>query len=257
MRIGRRILRWLVRVLPLCLSVLWGGYYTDTLGFSTRLPGIWMEAKRHQSFRRRLRFEPLESRRVLSITVDTLVDENNGVGVGAGTSLRRAIAAAAPGDTIDFSVTGTIEVASTLTVDKSLSISGPGANLLTIRAFDPTPSTKTGDGIRIFRIGDADGANLLENSISGLTLTGADVFFDGGGAIWSSENLVVSDCVLSNNRCGTGPSGMYSGGGAIQSIALNGQLPIASSLTIRNCMLSGNTVPGAEGGASANGLARF
>jgi hypothetical protein len=37
---------------------------------------------------RRLRFEPLELRRVLSITVDTLVDENNGVGTGAGTSLR-------------------------------------------------------------------------------------------------------------------------------------------------------------------------
>jgi hypothetical protein len=44
-------------------------------------------------FARPLRFEPLEDRRLLSITVNTLVDENNGIGVG-GISLRDAIAAA-------------------------------------------------------------------------------------------------------------------------------------------------------------------
>jgi hypothetical protein len=33
-------------------------------------------------YKRPLRFEPLEDRRLLSITVDTLVDENDGVGVG-------------------------------------------------------------------------------------------------------------------------------------------------------------------------------
>src|SRR5215475_10776992 len=50
---------------------------------------------------RSLRFESLEARTLLSITVNTLVDENNGVGVG-GISLRDAIAAAASGDTINF-----------------------------------------------------------------------------------------------------------------------------------------------------------
>jgi putative extracellular protein len=95
-------------------------------------------------YHRRLRFEPLESRRVLSITVDTLVDENNGVGVGAGTSLKEAIAAAVSGDTIDFSLTGTI-VTTGLLVNKNLTINGPGANLLTIQAFDLTPETKTGN----------------------------------------------------------------------------------------------------------------
>src|SRR5262249_9087865 len=48
-----------------------------------------------------LRFESLETRTLLSITVNTLVDESNGVGIG-GISLRDAIAAAAPGDTINF-----------------------------------------------------------------------------------------------------------------------------------------------------------
>ena len=145
---------------------------------------------------RRLRFEPLESRRVLSITVDTLVDENNGVGAGAGTSLREAIAAAATGDTIDFSVTGTIDVLGQLVINKNLTIAGPGANLLTLSAHDPTPGTKNGDGRRVFFIGDNNGTNLLDISISGLTLTGGDVSFDGGGAIWTSENTVVSDCVI-------------------------------------------------------------
>jgi hypothetical protein len=96
----------------------------------------------YRSYSRRLRFETLEARRVLSITVDTLVDENNGIGLGAGTSLREAIAAAAAGDTVNFSVRGTINL--TLgpsnsekhhVINKSLTIGGPGADLLTIRAF--------------------------------------------------------------------------------------------------------------------------
>ena len=56
------------------------------------------------TYRRVLRLEPLEERRLLSITVNTLADENDGIGVG-GISLRDAIAAAnaAPGaETIDF-----------------------------------------------------------------------------------------------------------------------------------------------------------
>src|SRR5262245_54477233 len=64
----------------------------------------------HRSFAKRLRFEPLEDRRLLSITVNPLVAENDGVGMGAGTSLREAVAAAVPGDTINFSVTGVINL---------------------------------------------------------------------------------------------------------------------------------------------------
>src|SRR5262249_16650523 len=118
---------------------------------------------------RQLRFERLESRQLLSITVDTLVDENNGVGLGAGTSLREAIAAAASGDTIDFSVTGTISLSvgsgntnHQLTINKNLTINGPGANLLTIQAFDPTPATKNGDGSRVFSIDNGNSGTLLD-----------------------------------------------------------------------------------------------
>src|SRR3954469_16157977 len=85
---------------------------------------------------RSLRFEPLEERRLLSITVNTLVDENNGIAVG-GISLRDAIAAAAPGDTINFAPAlfiggqGTCPLThGALLVGKPLTINGPGQNLL-------------------------------------------------------------------------------------------------------------------------------
>src|SRR6185369_14359112 len=95
------------------------------------------------SWHRRLRFESLEDRRLLTtLTVNTLVDENNGIGIG-GVSLREAVAAAAAGDTIDFSVVGTISLTSADTghipISKNLTIQGPGANLLTVKAFDPDP----------------------------------------------------------------------------------------------------------------------
>src|SRR5688572_8025348 len=48
----------------------------------------------HTNIRRVSRIEPLETRQMLAITVDTFVDENDGAFVG-NTSLREAIAVAA------------------------------------------------------------------------------------------------------------------------------------------------------------------
>ena len=200
-------------------------------------------------YRRQMRFESLESRRVLAtITVDTLLSENNGVGQGAGTSLQEAVLAAASGDTIDFSVTGTIKLTMWVPdITKSLTIRGPGANLLTIDANDRTPATKNGDGIRVFTIRDNKPQNLLNVSISGLTLTGGDTstYDGGGGAISSFENLVVSDCVIVGNGSGYGNN--Y-GGAAIQSIPEGEQNGLPNSLTVRNTVVSGNTSVQGEGG---------
>ena len=85
--------------------------------------------------RKRLRIEALADRRVLAITVDTLTDEADGSITDGDISLRDAIAAAVSGETIDFSVTGTIlldDALGELVIDKSLMINGPGAELLTI-----------------------------------------------------------------------------------------------------------------------------
>ncbi|HEX5782635.1 MAG TPA: hypothetical protein VFX80_11975, partial [Solirubrobacteraceae bacterium] len=64
-------------------------------------------------------------------TVTTLADS------GAG-SLRAAINSAAPGETIDFQagLQGTIQLASTLEIDRSLRIDGPGARRLAVSGMD-------------------------------------------------------------------------------------------------------------------------
>src|SRR5438552_16402776 len=140
--------------------------------------------------RRRLGFELLEDRRRLAVlTVNTTVDENNGVGVG-GVSVREAVAAAAAGDTINFSVTGTINLQGgtgfgEIQINKNLTIQGPGANLLTVKAFD-LDLVKNSNGRRVFLVDDGS-SGLANVTISGLTLTNGDPVVldenDGGGAI--------------------------------------------------------------------------
>ncbi len=187
---------------------------------------------------RRLVFEPLEDRRVLSITVNTLVDENDGIAVG-GISLRDAIAAVAPGDTINFAASLTASGPATITLThgsllimKDLTISGPGSDQLTIDAAgnDATPDTNDGNGSRIFDIYDGiSGSSIV--SISGLTLTGGDVP-DYGGAIENAEFLMLSDCVVVDN------SAAVNGGGCFSD----------SNLLITNCNFYSNTA-GSSGGA--------
>jgi hypothetical protein len=66
-----------------------------------------------------------------ALQADTItVTNTNDSGVG---SLRQALADVNDGDTIDFAVTGTIGLTSgELLVDKSITISGPGADNLAI-----------------------------------------------------------------------------------------------------------------------------
>src|SRR3954471_12624088 len=109
-------------------------------------------------WRRRLQFEALENRHLLAtITVNTLTDGN--IANDGLTTLREAVAVAATNDTINFSVTGTINLTSVgsghINVNKSLTIQGPGANLLTIKAFDPDPTgINNGNGFRVFNVSD-------------------------------------------------------------------------------------------------------
>src|SRR2546423_9484272 len=98
------------------------------------------------------------------ITVTTTSDSGLG-------SLRQALADANNGDTINFTVTGTIALTSDeLAVDKSVTISGPGPTLLAvwgyvtlnagIPVFHVTPNhTVTIEGFR-FTLGGGGGANV-------------------------------------------------------------------------------------------------
>ena len=185
---------------------------------------------------RRLRIEPLEDRRLLTITVNTLVDEADGSIVDGDISLRDAIAAAPAGDTINFSVNGTINLTSLgqLTINKNLTISGPGADLLTIRAYDPTMAA--GNGRRVFNIDDGTTSNHKTVAISGLTVTGGDVTGDGG-AIRSVENLTVSNSTIS------GSAATGKGGGIFSANNRN--------LTVTGSTISGNAATDTAAASSA------
>ena len=113
-------------------------------------------------------------------TVSNLNDAGGG-------SLRDAIDmanAAGGADEIQFSVNGTIALASQLpTITDDLTISGPGQDLLTLDAGGGTDPDRAGDGYRLFNIDDGNNNNQIDVEISGLTLTGGDVASDGlGGA---------------------------------------------------------------------------
>lgn len=162
---------------------------------------------------------------------------------GAG-SLRDALTnvnAGSGGDTINFSgVTGTITLSSVLSITKSVTINGPGPNLLTISG---------NNAVRIFSI-----SATAPVTISGLTM--AHGYFNGagigGGAILSSSVLNINNCVFSNNTAiNTGGSPI---GAAIATNSTGNLLKVTNSTFIKN---SGTTLSPAitpQGGAiSASG----
>jgi len=85
-----------------------------------------------------------------------------------------------------------------LLIDDDLNIEGPGANLLTLVARDPTPELNNSDGSRVFRIVGPAGLEPVVN-ISGLTLTNGDAGNFGGAIYADSGTLTIEDAILSDN----------------------------------------------------------
>ena len=148
-------------------------------------------------------------------------------------SLRSAIAGATAGETINFSVTGTLTLSSgQLLIDKPLRITGPGSSqLLVQRSSDPgTPE------FRIFRITSA-GVSISGLSVGNGRLVGT---FDDGAGILNSGELSLSACLLTGNTT----AGDYSRGAAIYN-------DFGARLTIDQCRFERNRGTGlyAAGGA--------
>jgi hypothetical protein len=138
--------------------------------------------------------------RAATITVTNTNDSGPG-------SLRQALAIANDGDTITFAVTGTIGLTSGgLVIDKNVTISGPGANQLSINA---------NQAYVVFMVVQDKTA-----TISGLTMR------NGQLGIWNNQGaLTVSNCVVNGNSDG----GIYNDHGA---------------LTVSNCVVRGNSYVG-------------
>jgi len=166
-----------------------------------------------------------------TITVTNTNDSGRG-------SLRQALADANDGDTISFAVTGTIGLTSgELLVDKGVTISGSGADLLAV--------ARTQDAA-IFRIFHVTPGNTV--TIQGLTISNGSTFQGfaiGGAGIWNDHsNLTVNNCVLTGNAV----DHQISGGGISNDAGFSG----SASLTINNSIIAGNNL-GASGTANFGG----
>ena len=152
---------------------------------------------------------------------------------GAG-SLRQALADATDGDTINFSVSGTIRLTSDqLSVNANIVIDGPGADMLAVNGRDRN---------RVFYI--SLGKTV---TISGLTITQGKAGlvgggFYGGGIYNDNSTLTVSNCTLSRNSADSG------GGGILNDGRSGGR----ATLSIINSTLDGNQTRMSIGGGILN-----
>jgi hypothetical protein len=179
-----------------------------------------------------------------TITVTNMLDSGPG-------SLRDAIATAAPGDTINFSLASpaTITLASTLTISSNLTISGPGASSLAISGNKSVQVFSVGVGITV--------------TISGLTIEGGSGSI--GGGIYNKGTLIVTNSTLSGNSASSGGGGIYNSGTLMLSSSTllanttsqygGGIANDAGMLTLTNSTLSGNSALRGGGIWNTNGSA--
>src|ERR1700741_1536518 len=143
-------------------------------------------------------------------------------------SLRQALADVNDGGTINFAVTGTIGLTTGgLLVDKSITISGPGAASLAVNG-----NAKS----RFFHIGS--GRTV---TISGLTIPNGNAntqpIPDGGGIYNDHATLTLNTCTINNNSAFRNGGGVHNAG--------------AATLTLNGCVITGN-VTGNDGGGICN-----
>lgn len=181
-----------------------------------------------------------------TITVNTTVDEN---GTGANCSLREAVNAAntdaafggctagAGADTINFSAlfntAQTIQTSvAQLVISSTITINGPGANLLTLQNVIPA-----GANSRVFQVQTAAILNL-----SGVTVTGGNTSAGNGGG-----GLLVSGVANLTNVQVTGNVADGYGGGLIYETA-------GTNSTITNSTISNNSSNGSIAGGGGAGI---
>ncbi len=202
------------------------------------------------SFSKMLRMEPLEDRRMLATyVVNNLGDLDNDGNVVVG-SLRQAVQLS----NSTPNVNDTIVFADFLFTNQSTGSSSPGAIFLDGRAnggvlniTDQVAILGPGAGVlsingtvgqRVFNISiDADN-QYRDVVIGGMTISGGALLTgDGrGGAIFTTENLLLIETEISGNSAADGGGGIYQPFG---------------SLTVQNSLIVNNTSGGGGGGIFA------
>jgi uncharacterized repeat protein (TIGR01451 family) len=192
----------------------------------------------------------------LSPTVTSIADS------GANT-LREAITNVCPGGTITITATGTIQLLTALPdIDKNMTITGPGANQLTVQG------SASGPGFRVFNVK----STATTVNISKLTIgNSASLAFGGGLNIESGASLQLSESAVSYNQVAVGGGGGIFNAGTLtilrstvsNNVALlggGGGILNTGTLNVYNSTVSTNTVNAGTGGGVLNsgaGVATF
>ena len=161
-------------------------------------------------------------------TVTTTADHpQDGCGPPGDCTLRdalTAVQAAGEASTINFSVTGTIQLATALpNVPDNTTISGPGANLLAITGVD---------FYRVFDVPD-------HATISGLTVTHGKSVEGGGIRVGAAGNLTLHDAAVTHSVA------------AVMGGAYGGGIKVLGQLTLTRSTVSDNEAD--DGGGISNG----
>jgi hypothetical protein len=139
---------------------------------------------------------------------------------GAAGRLVEVITAAADGDTVNFSCSGTITLTATLTIDKNLTLDGSGQ----------TVTISGGNAVRVLMIDLGMTVALNQLTVSGGTVTGP------AGGIYNQGMLTITDSMISGNSATTGAGGIFNIG----------------TLTVTNSTISGNSTTSGSGGGIYN-----
>jgi hypothetical protein len=236
---------------------------------------------------RRLHLEALEPRTLLSTcTVDRLTDNNpNSGGEGSGTSgdLRWCLTESLfRADTINFAVTGTINLAGPLPdLTRNVSMEGPGSSLMTVRRDTggdysifvvDVGVTVSISGLTISNGAGGDGFGIYD--LGTLTVTGSTISGNRAGIATSLGTLLtvtnstisnngvgidcggiamVTNCTISGNmRGGINNSGTLTvSSSTIAGNSFGGGIFNAATLTVSNSTIAGNSATGGGGIASA------
>ena len=196
---------------------------------------------------------------LIALSVEAVtITVSNGGDSGPG-SLRQVLADANDGDTIDFDSAfsgGSISLLDPLVVDKSVTISGPGAaNLWVIGSgysrvfYIGVGKTVTISGLNIANGYADDVGGGIYNDHSTLTVSNCGILGNfavgDGGGIYNdgsegSAALIINNSTLGGNQAYTAGGGIYNDGSEGGS----------ATLTINNSTVSGNSAN--SGGNSAN-----
>ncbi|HUU64075.1 MAG TPA: right-handed parallel beta-helix repeat-containing protein [Dehalococcoidia bacterium] len=157
-----------------------------------------------------------------ALNIEVMNTNDSGLG-----SLRQAIADSITGGTINFSDTltgSTITLTSgQLTIDKSLTITGPGEAFLEISGNNTS---------RVFYI------NQSTVDMSGMTIRNGNTSENGGGLYNNGGNVTMTSCNISENEATDYGGGIYRDGGDV---------------TLTNCTVSDNTAYG-DGDGDGGGI---